>query len=136
MSKGDEIRYAPKVTGYKDLVVWRKSMDLVVAVYKLTEGFPKEELYGLTSQVRRCAVSIPSNIAEGRQRKSTKEFSQFVSIAYGSGAELETQIEIAKRLYFANNIDYSKVDVLLDEVMRMLNRLLKTLKKSNRQTIP
>jgi four helix bundle protein len=99
-------------------------MELVIEVYKLTEKYPSSELYGLTSQSRRCAVSIPSNIAEGRRRGSDKEFFYFLSISFGSGAELETQIEIAKRLPFEKNLDFSKVDMLLDQVMKMLSVLL------------
>lgn len=83
---------------YKDLIVWQKSIELVKEIYLLTEDFPKEEIYGLTSQIRRCAVSIPSNIAEGKMRTTNKEFSHFLSIAYGSGAELETQLILAKLL--------------------------------------
>jgi len=98
-------------------------MDLVVAVYSLTEQFPKSEAYGLTAQMRRCAISIPSNIAEGRRRGSRKDYRQFLIVAYASGAELETQIEIAKRLSFGANLDYRKVGSLLDEVMRMLNKM-------------
>ncbi|MBI3589210.1 MAG: four helix bundle protein [Candidatus Liptonbacteria bacterium] len=108
---------------YKDLVVWQRSMELVVAVYELTEQFPKSEMYGLTSQMRRSAVSIPSNIAEGRKRGSKKDYHHFLIIAYGSGAELETQIEIAKRLPFSKELNFTKVDGLLDEVMRMLNKI-------------
>lgn len=108
---------------YKDLIVWQKSMDLVVAVYELTEQFPKSEMYGLTSQMRRCTVSIPSNIAEGRRRGSRKDYRHFLIIAYGSGAELETQIEIAKRLPFGTNLNYNKLDSLLIEVMKMLNKM-------------
>ncbi len=120
------------VNSYKDLIVWQKSMDLVVALYELTENFPKEEIYGLTSQMRRAAISIPSNIAEGRSRSGKKEFTQFLRIAYGSGAELETQIEIAKRLKKTKNLDYSTVDSLLNEVMRMLNRMTSSLKNSSK----
>jgi len=103
-------------------------MELVVAVYELTEKFPKSEIYGIISQMRRAAVSIPSNIAEGRRRGSKKDFRQFLIIAYGSGAELETQIEIAKRLSFCEKLDYNKVDSLLVEVMKMLNKMLSSLK--------
>ena len=117
-----------QINTYKDLIVWQKSMDLVVEVYKLTEFFPKSEIYGLTSQIRRCAVSIPSNIAEGRRRGSKKDYRHFLIIAYGSGAELETQIEIVKRLLFGKNINFVKVDSLLNEVMKMLNKMLSTLK--------
>lgn len=109
---------------YKDLIVWQRAMEVVVAIYELTEQFPKSELYGLSSQMRRAAVSIPSNIAEGRRRGGQKEFRHFLLIAYSSGAELETQIEIAKRLPFGKNLFYSKVDSLLIEVMKMLNTIL------------
>ena len=119
------------IQSYKDLIVWQKSMDLVVAVYGLTEKFPKFEIYGLTSQMRRAAVSIPSNIAEGRRRGSRKDFRYFLLNAFGSGAELETQIEIAKLLPFGKKLDYQKVDKLLDEVMRMLNRMISNLQATS-----
>ncbi len=112
-----------KLVTYKDLIVWQKSMELVTTIYKLTENFPRGELYGLVSQMRRSAVSTPSNIAEGRRRSTRKDYRQFLIIAYGSGAELETQIEIAKRLLFGKDLDHSKADGLLDEVMRMLNKM-------------
>ena len=117
-----------KINTYKDLIVWQKSMNLVVEIYKLTENFPRSEIYGLVSQMRRCAVSIPSNIAEGRRRGSRKDYRHFLIISYGSGAELETQIEIVKRLQFNKNLDFIKVDNLLNEVMRMLNKMLSMLK--------
>lgn len=117
-----------KVYSHKDLVVWQKSMELVIAVYDLTDKFPKEEIYGLTSQMRRSAISIPSNIAEGRKRGTRKDYRQFLIIAYGSGAELETQIEIAKRLSFGKSLNYDIVDKLLEEVMRMLNKMTSSLK--------
>jgi four helix bundle protein len=116
------------VHSYKDLIVWQKSLDLVLEIYRLTENFPTDEKYGLTSQMKRSAVSIPSNIAEGRRRGSRKDFRQFLIIAYGSGAELETQLEIAKRLPFGKNLDYILIDQLLSEVMRMLNKMLSSLK--------
>ena len=102
-------------------------MDLVVAIYDLTDNFIKTEIYGLTAQMRRSAVSIPSNIAEGRRRGSKKDYRQFLIIAYASGAELETQVEIAKRLPFGKNLNYTKVDGLLNEVMRMLNKMTQEL---------
>ena len=108
---------------YKDLIVWHKAMDLVVAVYGLTELYPKIEQFGLTAHTRKTAVSIPSNIAEGRRRSTKKDYRQFLVRAYASGAELETQIEIAKRLNFGGNLGFSKVDQLLEEVMRMLNKM-------------
>ncbi len=113
---------------YKDLIVWQKAMDLVVSVYILTENFPREELYGLISQMRRSTVSIPSNIAEGRLRGHRKEYRQFLRNAYGSGGELETQIEISKRLPNMKDLDFQKVDNLLEEVMKMLNRIISNLK--------
>jgi len=112
------------INSYKELIVWQKSIELVVAVYDLTAQFPKEEIYGLTSQMRRSAVSIPSNIAEGRSRGTKKDFTQFLRISYGSGAELETQIIIAKRLLGTKYLDYSKVDILLNETMKMLNVMI------------
>ena len=116
------------INSYKDLIVWQKAMDLVIAIYNITEKFPSAEIYNLTSQMRRCAISIPSNIAEGRRRCGKNEFRHFLFIAYASGAELETQIEIARRLSFGKNIDFDKVDELLNEVMKMLNKIIGTLK--------
>lgn len=104
-------------------------MDLVMVVYELTDHFPKEELYGLTSQMRRAAVSIPSNIAEGSRRGTRKDFRNFLLNAFGSGAELETQVKISKRLSFGKELDYIKVDELLEEVMKMLNSMINKLNK-------
>lgn len=117
-------------TSYKDLIVWQKSIDLVAELYEITKKFPREEVYGITSQMKRSAVSIPSNIAEGRNRGTKKDYLQFLRIAYGSGAELETQIIISKRLSETKNFDYKKVDSLLDEVMRMLNVMIRKLNPS------
>ena len=112
---------------YRDLIVWQKAMDLVTVIYEVTEEFPKEELYGLTSQMRRSAVSIPSNIAEGRRRGTKNDYVHFLRTAYGSSAKLETQIEIAKRLPKTNHLDYKKAEGLLNEVMRMLPAMIKKL---------
>lgn len=120
-----------KAQSHKDLIVWQKSMELVVEIYKLTNDFPKSEVYGLTSQMRRSAVSIPSNIAEGRRRGSRKDFAQFLNIAFGSGAELETQIEIAKSLRYADSLNYLLAEQLLDEIMRMLNTMISNLKATS-----
>lgn len=109
---------------YRNLIVWQKSIAFVLEVYKLTEQFPKSELYGLTSQMRRAAVSIPSNIAEGSKRGTEKDFCYFLTNAFGSGAELETQIEIAKQLSFGQTLNYSSAELLLGEVMKMLNKLI------------
>jgi four helix bundle protein len=100
------------IHSYKDLIVWQKAKDLAVLVYELTEEFPRSELYGLTSQMRRAVISIPSNIAEGRRRGHKKEFLHFLLNAYGSGAELETQIEIAKQLKNLKELNYNKIDIL------------------------
>ncbi|MDP3800209.1 MAG: four helix bundle protein [bacterium] len=116
------------IHSYKQLIVWQKSLELVVAIYELTEKFPREEIFGLTSQMRRASVSVPSNIAEGRMRGYRKEFRQFLLTAFASGGELETQIEIAKRLPKTAPLNYSKVDTLLDEVMRMLNSMVNKLR--------
>lgn len=116
-----------KIVSYKDLIVWKKAMQLVVEVYKLTESYPSVEVYGLVSQSRRCTVSIPSNIAEGSRRGTRKDFRSFLLNAYGSGAELETQIEIAKRLPFSKNLNFQKVDELLEEVMKILNKMTRKL---------
>ena len=112
---------------YKDLVVWQKSIELVLATYKLTDQFPREEVFSLTSQIRRAVVSIPSNIAEGKMRGGNIEFKRFLFIAYASGAELETQLIIAKKLPKTTRLDYNEVDSLLEEVMKMLNKLLSQL---------
>ena len=117
------------INSYKDLKVWQKSIELVAEIYKLTEQFPKSETYGLISQMQRAAVAIPSNIAEGQKRNHIKEFIHFLYVSYGSGAELETQIEICKKLNKFKNLDYTKVENLLDEVMKMLNVLISSLKK-------
>ncbi len=113
-----------KIESYKNLIVWQKSMDLVALTYKITKTFPPEEIYGITSQMRRAAVSICSNIAEGSRRSSRKDFRNFLLNAYGSGAELETQIEISKRLQFKEVGDYHQIDSLLLEVMKMLNKMI------------
>ncbi len=113
-----------KIESYEELIVWQKSMELVILVYALTKTFPKDEIYGLTSQMRRAVISIPSNIAEGSRRGSRKGFRNFLLTAYGSGAELETQIKIAKRFSYGKENDYQQTEVLLNEVMRMLNKLI------------
>lgn len=118
-----------RTKSYKDLTVWQKSMELVIEIYDLTDKFPKSEMYGLTSQMRRAAVAIPSNIAEGQKRAHSKEFLQFLYISYGSGAELETQIQISKRLPKLKNLNYTKTEATLLEVMKMLNVLISSLKK-------
>ena len=112
------------LNSHKDLIVWQKSIDLIVLIYELTEKFPREELYGLIAQMRRSSVSIASNIAEGRSRGTRKDFQQFLRIAYGSAAELETQIIIAQKLKKTRDLDYSMIVGLLTEVMKMLNVMI------------
>ncbi|OGG72852.1 hypothetical protein A3A38_02705 [Candidatus Kaiserbacteria bacterium RIFCSPLOWO2_01_FULL_53_17] len=108
---------------YRDLIVWQRSIQLVKAVYRLTERFPKAEMFGLTSQMRRAAVSIPANIAEGYARKHRAEYLQFLRISFGSGAELETFIILAEELELATKSETANTAQLLDETMRMLNKL-------------
>ena len=97
-----------EIKSYRDLRVWQSGMDLVVMVYEITEKFPSKEVYGLTSQIRRAAVSVPSNIAEGHTRESTKEYLHHLSIAQASLAEVETQIEIAFRLKYCTQEELDK----------------------------
>jgi four helix bundle protein len=113
---------------FKDLIVWQKSVDLVIEVYEFSKQLPKHEQYGLISQMQRAAVSIPSNIAEGYKRNYSKEFIQFLAIANGSSGELETQLLIAKRCY--SNLDCSRCESILLEVQKMLTRMI----LKNRQT--
>ena len=119
---------------YRDLVVWQKALELVTQVYAETAAFPREELFGLTSQMRRAAVSVPSNIAEGQGRLSRGEFQQFLGNARGSLLELETQIEIAARLGLLGR---EKADHLLERsrgVNRMLNGLITSLRNPKPET--
>lgn len=116
-----------QISSYKDLLVWQKGIVVCEKVYIITEKFPREEIYGLTSQMRRAAVSIPSNIAEGRNRGTRKDFIQFLRIALGSTSELETQIEIARKLPQTNKLSYEEIAILLEEVSKMLTSMIKKL---------
>lgn len=113
-----------KLQSYKDLIVWQKSIELVIIVYKITSKFPKSELFGITSQARRAVVSIPSSIAEGYGRRHIKEYRQYLSISYGSTLELETPLIISKKLEFVSASDFDKAISLLQEVSKMLNSML------------
>jgi four helix bundle protein len=113
---------------YRDLQVWQKSMTLVTEIYKISKGFPKDEVYGLTSQMRRCAVSIPSNMAEGYGRNSTNEYLHFLRIATGSLYELQTQMEISVNLYYLNRDEFDKLYELSREIERMLSSLIEKLR--------
>jgi len=110
---------------HKELLVWQKSMDLSVFVYKITNAFPKEELYGITNQMRRASVSIPSNIAEGHGRFSDKEFVRFLFISLGSASELETQINLSLRLEFLSEDNYKILNEMVQEVLKMLVALIR-----------
>lgn len=114
------------MASHKDLKVWQESMDLVVSVYEMLRFFPKEEVYGLTSQIKRAAVSVPSNIAEGAGRQSQAEFIRFLYIALGSASELETQLELAFRLGFI--ADLSTFQTKMNYIKSMLSGLIKSLK--------
>jgi four helix bundle protein len=115
---------------FRDLLVWQRAMQLAVATYRLTRDFPREEQYGLTSQARRSAVSISSNIAEGQGRLSAGEFKQFLGIARGSNFELQTQIEIARSLKMGDPKLLDEADGLSHEVGKMLYGMLESLKTS------
>jgi four helix bundle protein len=117
---------------YRDLDVWREAMDFVVECYRMTGTFPKTEVYGLTGQLQRAAVSIPANIAEGQGRQHDKEFLQHLAITYGSLAEVETHIQIARRLEYA---DGEKENQMLERAAR-IGRMLNGLRKSIEEKIP
>ena len=117
------------VKNYQELVAWQKSMDLVEDVYKLTKHFPREELYALTSQIRRAAVSVQSNIAEGQGRRTTSDFLRHLSIAYGSLREVETQAMIAQRLKYVAGANVKSVIDRVGDVGRLLNGLMSALEK-------
>ena len=110
---------------HKDLDVWKLSIDFVTEIYTITKGFPKEEQFGLVSQLRRSAVSVPSNIAEGAARQSNKEFIQFLYVALGSLMELDTQLSIAKNLNFLSDESLNDLQSKTDEIGKMLNGLIK-----------
>lgn len=114
---------------HKELTVWQKSMELAEEIYKITTQLPKTEIYGLSSQMQRAAVAIPSNIAEGAKRSHKLEYIQFLSIANGSASELETQLLLAKRLYSKDIIDFEKAIALTDEILKMLFSLINYLKR-------
>lgn len=115
------------MNNYKNLKVWQDSVNLAFNVYKATEQFPKEEAYGLTYQIRRSAVSIASNIAEGSGRNSSKEFNQFLGIAHGSSYELDTQLIIAAKVGLLENSNYEKLSEDLIEIQKMNSGLKKSL---------
>jgi len=117
-----------RLRSHKDLEVWQRAMDLASEIYAITAQFPKEEVYGLSMQARRCAVSIPSNIAEGAARNSTKEFIQYLHVSLGSVAELETQLLLAKKMSFMGE---NRSFDILEQVRKMLVGLLRALKQKS-----
>ncbi|NMA66370.1 MAG: four helix bundle protein [Clostridiaceae bacterium] len=116
------------IKDFKDLIVWQKAMELVVEVYNLVKKLPKEELFALSDQMRRSAISIPSNIAEGQGRNSTKEYIYFLSIAKGSKSELETQLLLCSKINYLKNSEIETAINLIHEIGKMLNTLQKSLK--------
>ena len=116
-----------KPQNYKDLVVWQKGIALAEMVYRLTQSFPSAEKFGLIAQMRRAAVSVPSNLAEGQARHTTGEFVQFISHAEGSVAELDTQLILSNELRFCDHVSTAPVSALIDELRRMLNVLRRKL---------
>lgn len=121
-----------KPQSYRDLLVWQKGIALTLAVYRLTQRFPSEERFGLMAQLRRAAVSIPSNIAEGQARQTTREFVQFIAYAEGSLAEVDTQIVISRQLGYGTDAELTQVEGLINELRRMLNGLRRRLVASDK----
>src|SRR5262245_58422264 len=121
-------RSGKEIRDYKDLVVWQKGMQLAKQVYQLTQSFPSEEKFGLVSQMRRAAISVPSNVAEGQARNTTGEFVQFVSHAEGSLAELDTQIRLSIELGFCRELAVKSIQELIIEEQKMLKSLRRSLK--------
>ena len=115
------------VQSYQELIAWQKAIDLVVVIYEATRAFPREELFGLTSQLRRACLSIPSNIAEGQGRHSANEFVRFLHIAQGSLQEVETQLTIAKRLCYLNEEQHRVLLARCAEIARLLNGLIRSI---------
>ena len=115
-------------TNFRDLIVWQKAMDLVIEIYSLTRSFPKSEIFGLSSQMQKAAVSVPSNIAEGHGRESTKSYIFHLSISKGSLQELETQLIIATRLKYIQRDETIEAGALIIEIDKMLNSLVRKLK--------
>ncbi|MCG8585293.1 MAG: four helix bundle protein [Pirellulales bacterium] len=123
-------RELPEIRTFRDLVVWQKSMAMVKDMYRVTSAFPSDEKFGLTSQMRRCAVSIPSNIAEGYGRQSTTDYVRFLRIAVGSLYELQTQVEIAAMLSYVPQGEQVNIQDRLQEIERMLTSLVRKVGKS------
>jgi len=117
------------IRSYRDLRVWQRGMDLVETIYVITQSFPKQEIYGITSQMRRAAVSIPANIAEGHSREHTKEFRNFLSVAQGSISELETELEIATRLGYLTSEQFNRLMTQVAGIAKQVRALREALAK-------
>ncbi|MBI3627412.1 MAG: four helix bundle protein [Candidatus Sungbacteria bacterium] len=117
------------MNSYRELLVWQKSIELTTETYRMTELYPKSEVYGLTSQIRRAAISIASNIAEGWSRKNIKEYNQFLRIARGSAAELETQLLVSKNVGLLNTSNFDRFSQSRTSIMKMLNALITSLNR-------
>lgn len=121
---------------YKDLILWQKAFKLSYLVYKLTDSFPKQEQFGLTSQIRRCAVSVPSNIAEGFGRVSKKYFHLFLKMSLGSLSELETQILLSEKIGYLKKDQTKEIDELLLEIQKIIGKIIKTSSSSTNPLTP
>ncbi len=117
------------IRSYRDLRVWQRGMDLVETIYVITQSFPKQEIYGITSQMRRAAVSIPANIVEGHSREHTKEFRNFLSVAQGSISELETELEIATRLGYLTSEQFNRLMTQVAGIAKQVRALREALAK-------
>ena len=131
LAAGDSPMNDRTFKNYRDLIAWQKAMDLATIAYQVSKKLPRDELYGLTSQIRRAVVSIPSNIAEGHARRSTKEFLHYLSVALGSLAESETQFLLSVRLEYLTDADIADFIELGSEVGRIINGLINSLSQSN-----
>jgi four helix bundle protein len=127
LAEGQTMEGKSKAKSFRDLEVWKRAMQLTIAIYHLTHEFPREEMYGLTSQIRRSVISIPSNIAEGQGRRTVGEFKQFLGIARGSNFEVQTQLEIARALEFGKAPLMDEAEKLSHEVGKMIYGLLESI---------
>ena len=119
------------MASYKELTVWQHSYSLGLDIYTITKKFPADEKFGIVSQLRRAALSIPSNIAEGSKRGTRKDYRSFIIIAYGSGAEIETQLLFCRDLGYIKDVEYSSLNAKLTEIMKMLNSMIHKLSQNN-----
>ncbi len=117
------------VKDYRDLIVWQKAMELVETIYRTTTAFPREEIYGLTSQIRRAAISVPSNIAEGNGRNTTRDYVHVLGMAYGSIKEVETQVLISERLRYINSNRSDELVEMTGEIARLISGLMNSLNR-------